>query len=135
MGDAARRRKFWQRIFGVGGPVGTRFGDLDESGAQCKRRVAGLVADSEHFVAQRGNQEQVQLREEARHFLRYFAAEAIGLDEIHGGEETRLAEKIGPGVGHLDFELVYTMGKGEFFKSRGAFGEKNQVERIVGPIW
>jgi len=81
---------------------------------------------SEHFVAQRGDQEQVQLREEGAPFLAAsFAAEAIGLDEIYGREETptggkRLGQagRVGP------FELVYTMVRVEFFKSRGGLRRK-----------
>src|SRR5712664_3090840 len=53
VGHAARGRKFWQGIFRIGGPVGARFGDFDEAGAERKRRVAGVVADGEHLVAQR----------------------------------------------------------------------------------
>src|SRR5712664_1212075 len=112
VGDAARGRKFWERIFGIGGPVRTRFGDLDEACAQGERRVAGVVADGEHFVAERRHEQQVHLREDARHFLRYFAAEAVGLDEIHGGEEARLAEKVWPVVRGLHFELVHAVAQG-----------------------
>src|SRR5260370_39916301 len=53
VGDAARRRKFWERIFGIGGPVGACFGELDEACAERERGVAGVVADRDHFVAER----------------------------------------------------------------------------------
>ncbi len=96
--------------------------------------MTGIVADSEHFVAQRRNEEQIHLREEAGHFFGDFAAEAVGLDEIDGGKKTRLTEKIGPGVWGLHFELVNAVAEGEFLKSGGTFGEKNQVERVVRPI-
>src|ERR1700674_2747040 len=45
MGHAARGRKFWQRVMRIGGPVGARFGDLDEAGAQGEGGVASVVAD------------------------------------------------------------------------------------------
>ena len=93
-----------------------------------------MVADGEHFVAERRHEQQIHLGKDAGHFLRDFAAEAISLDEIDGGEKTRLAEKIGPGVGRLDFELVDAVTQSEFFESGGAFGEENEVERIVRPI-
>jgi hypothetical protein len=96
--------------------------------------VAGVVADGEHFVAQRGDEEQIHLRKEAGHFFGDFAAEAISLDEVDGGQETSGAEKIGPGVVGLDFELVDAVAESEFLESVGAFSEKNEVEGIVGPI-
>jgi hypothetical protein len=39
VGNAARRRKLWQGIVRVGGPVGTRFGNFDEAGAKRERRM------------------------------------------------------------------------------------------------
>src|SRR5258708_11824219 len=97
--------------------------------------MTGLVADGEHFVAQRRYEQQVHLREDAGHFLRYFAAEAVGLDEIHGGEEARLAEKVGPGVRCLDFELVDAVAQGELLESGGGLGEENHGERGLPPNW
>ena len=106
MRDAARRIEFGQRAVGVGRPVAAGFGDFDESGAQGERGMAGEVGDGEHFVAQRGDQQQIDFGKDARHFVGDHAAEAVGLDEIHGGEEAGLAEDVGPGIGDLDFELV-----------------------------
>jgi len=63
-----------------------------KSGAESERRMAGVIADGEHFVAQGRNEEEIHLGEDAGHFFGDFAAEAIGLDEIHGGQEARLAE-------------------------------------------
>ena len=37
----------------------------------------------------------------ARHLLRHLAAEAVCLHEIHRGQKPRLAEDVGPRVGHL----------------------------------
>jgi hypothetical protein len=34
----------------------------------------------------------------------------------------------------LDFELVDAVAESEFFEGRGAFGEQNQVEGIIGPV-
>src|SRR5260370_2519801 len=111
-------------------PVRTRLRDLDKAGAEGQRRVAGIVADGEHFVAQRRNEEQIDLREDTGHFLGDFAAEAVRLDEIHGGEKTRLAKKVGPGVGGLHLELVYALAEGEFLESAGTFGKENTLERL-----
>src|SRR5882762_9076245 len=78
VGHAARGRKFWERIFWIGGPVRTRLGDFDKAGTQGERRVPGVVADGEHFVAERRHEQQIHLREDARHLFRDFAAEAVG---------------------------------------------------------
>src|SRR5439155_27139845 len=59
---------------------------------------------------------------------------AVGLDEIQSGAEARVAEKVGPGVRGLHFKLVESVAEGEFLESGGAFGEQNQVERVVPPI-
>src|SRR5216684_9048429 len=134
VGHAARGRELWKGIFRIGSPVRAGLGDLDEASSKRERRMAGIIADGEHFVAQRGNEQQIHLRKEAGHFFGDFAAEAVGLDKINGGEETRLTEKIGPGVGGLHFELVDAVAEGEFLESGGAFGEENQVERVVRPI-
>ncbi len=45
----------------VGGPVAAGFGDFDEAGAEGERRMAGEVGDDEHLVAQRGDEEQIDL--------------------------------------------------------------------------
>src|SRR5260370_35007913 len=131
---AARWRKLWERVLRIACPVGTCLRGWDEGGAGRERRMAGVIAYGEHLVAQRRHEEQIHLREETRHFLGDFAAEAVGLDKIHGGKETRLTEKIGPGVWRLHFELVDAVAEGEFLESGGAFGEENQVERVVRPI-
>ncbi len=47
-----------------------------------------------------------------RALLGDFAAEAIGLDEIDGGEEARLAEEVGPSIRSLDFELIDAVAQG-----------------------
>ena len=134
VGNTARRRKFWKRIVRVGGPVGASFGDFDKAGAQRERRMAGVVGDGEHFVAKGRDQEQVDVRKNARHFLTDFAAEAVGLYEINGGKKARLAEEIRPGVVRLHFELIVGVGKREFFEGGGSFGEEIEIERAVGPV-
>ena len=50
MRDTAWRVELGERMGWVGGPVATRFGDLDESGAKCERWVAGEVGQGEHLV-------------------------------------------------------------------------------------
>src|SRR5260370_40135834 len=134
VGHAARGRELWKGIFRIGSPVRAGLGDLDEASSKRERRMAGIVADGEHLVAQRGNEQQIHLREEARHFLGDFAAEAVGLDEIDGGKKTRLTEKIGPGVWGLHFELVDPGAEGELLESGAALGEENRGERVGRPI-
>src|SRR6266700_7118572 len=55
VGHAAWRGKLRQRIFRIGRPVRARLGNFNEAGAQRERGMPGLVADGEHFVAQRRN--------------------------------------------------------------------------------
>src|SRR5260370_3428602 len=117
VGHAARGRELWKGIFRIGSPVRAGLGDLDEASSKRERRMAGVIADGEHLVAQRGNEQHIHLREEARHFLGDFAAEAVGLDKIHGGEETRLAAKIGPGGWGLHLGLGDTVAAGEVLES------------------
>ncbi len=62
------------------------------------------------------------------------AAEAIGLDEVDGGQEAGLTEGVGPGIRALRSELVESSGQGKFLKSGGGFGEEDDVQRIVGPV-
>jgi len=106
VGDAARRGEFRDGAAGVGGPIGAGFSDFDETGAHGERGLAGEIGDGEHFVAERWDEEQVDFGKNAGHFFGDSAAQAIGLNEIHGGQETRLAEEVWPGVVGLDFELV-----------------------------
>jgi hypothetical protein len=58
---AARRREFGQRMRRVGRPIAARFRHFHEAGAQRERRMAGEVADGQHFVAQRRHQQQIDL--------------------------------------------------------------------------
>src|SRR6266567_3839706 len=134
VGNAAGRREFRQGMLRVGCPVRARFGDFDKASAKRERGVASVVADGEHFVAERRNEEQVDVGENARHFLADFAAEAVGLNEIHCGEKTGLAEKIGPGVVRLHFELIDTVGERELLERGGSFGEEIEIEGAVRPV-
>jgi len=77
-----------------------------KTGAHGERGLAGEIGDGEHFVAERWDEEQVDFGKNAGHFFGDSAAQAIGLNEIHGGQETRLAEEVWPGVVGLDLELV-----------------------------
>src|SRR5439155_151140 len=40
----------------------------------------------------------------------------VRLDKVHCGKEPRLAEGIRPGVGHLDFKLIYLMADRELLE-------------------
>src|SRR5947207_4113769 len=134
VGNAAGRSEFWQRVLRVGGPVGARLADLDETGAKRERRMTGIVAGGEHFVAKRRDEQQIHIRENPRHFLADFAAEAVGLHEIHSRKKTGLAEKIGPGVVRLHFELIDAVGECEFFERGGTFSEKVEIEAAIRPV-
>jgi hypothetical protein len=114
--DAAGRRELGERICGIRRPVAAGFGDFDESGTEGKGGMAGEVRDGEHFIAERRDEQDVYLGEDASHFLSDFTAEAIGLHEIDGREEAGLAEQIGPSVGDLDLQLIEASAEGEFFE-------------------
>src|SRR5256884_1017653 len=96
--------------------------------------MAGVVADGEHFVAERRNKQQIHIGKKARHLLADFAAETIGLNKIHGRKKTRLAEKVGPGVVCLHFQLIDAVGERELLERGGTFGEEIDIERAVRPI-
>src|ERR1700678_3682080 len=96
--------------------------------------MTGKVRKGQHLVAQGRHQQQVDLREDAGHFLGDFAPEAVGLHEVHGGEKAGLAENVGPGVWHLRFELIEAAAERELLESRGSFSEENQVEKVKGPV-
>src|SRR5271155_1159725 len=78
MRHTPRRRKFGWRVSRIGRPIAARLRDLDEARAQGERGMARSVGDGKHLVAQRGNQKQVDLGEEAPHLVGDFAPEAIG---------------------------------------------------------
>ncbi len=101
----------------VGGPVAAGFGDFDEAGSVGERRVADEVRNIEHFVAKGGDEQEIDLFEDAGHLERNLTAKAVGLDIVHGGEKTGLTEDGGPGVGRLDFELVEAAGEGQVFEA------------------
>ena len=126
--DTARRRKLWDRAAGVGGPVGARFGDFDETGAHRERGMAGEICDRQHFVAKRWDEQQIDLRKNARHFLRYFSPQTVRLHKIYRRQESRLAKNVGPRVVGLHFQLIYRVIQRDFFKGGRAFREQNQVE-------
>src|SRR5919108_4349971 len=134
MRNPARGRKFGQRMLRVGGPIGARLADFHKTGAQRERRVAGIVADGEHFVPQRRDEEQIHVRKNARHLLADFATEAISLNKIHSRKKTGLAKEIGPGIVRLHFELINGVIQGDLLEGGGAFGKKVEIEAAVGPV-
>src|SRR5712692_2565782 len=96
--------------------------------------MAGVVADGEHLVAERRDEQQIDIGENASHFLTDFAAEAVRLDEVDGGKEAGLTEEVGPGVVGLHFELIGGARESEFLEGGGALGEEVEIERAVGPV-
>src|SRR5580704_13309705 len=75
MGNPARWRKFGKRILGIRRPVRTCLAHLNEAGAERDRWMAGVVADRQHFIAQRRDQQHIDLRKDTRHFFADLAAE------------------------------------------------------------
>jgi transposase len=132
--DAAGRVEGGERVMRIGSPVAAGLRDFDEAGAEGERRVAGGVGDGEHLVAEGGDKEQVDGAHEGGHLKCYPATEAVGLDEVHGGEIAGLAEGVGPGIGLLTGELAKAAGEGELFKAGGGLGEEDDLERAVGPV-
>ena len=96
--------------------------------------MAGVVGDGEHLVAQRRHQQQIDLGKHARHFLGHFAAQAIGLNEIHRRQEARFAEQVRPSIGNLYLELIGAPVEHDLLECRCAFREQNHIERLVGPV-
>jgi len=136
--DAAGWVEGGEQVSGVGGPVAAGLGDGDEAGAEGERGMAGEVGEGEHLVAERGDEEEVGWvgagGEDAGHLEGDFAAEAVGLDVVDGGEVAGLAEGVGPGIGLLAGELVEAAGEGEVFEGGGGLGEEDELERVVGPV-
>src|SRR5580692_12539254 len=82
--DATWWRKLRDGAAWVGRPVGTRFGDFDKSCAHRERRMAGEIGDGQHFVAQRRNDQQIDLRKDACHFVGDFSPQPVRLHKIDG---------------------------------------------------
>src|SRR3954454_17295256 len=82
VGNAARWGELWQGVRGVWSPVAASLRHLHEAGAQHQRGMAGEVGDGENLIAKRRDKQHIHLGEDSGHFLRYLAAEAIGLDEV-----------------------------------------------------
>ena len=71
---------------------------------------------------------------DSRHLRRHLAAEAIGLHEVDGRQESRLAKEIRPRVGHLHLELIRAAVERELLERRRRLGEEDQLQRVVRPI-
>ena len=71
VGNATRRGELRQGMGGVGSPIAAGFRDFDEASAESERRMAGVVGDDENFVAERGDEEQVDLGHDAGHLCLY----------------------------------------------------------------
>ena len=69
-----------------------------------------------------------------RHLDGHLSPQAVSLHEIDGREEARFTKDVRPGVGRLDFELIESARQSKIFKGGRRFGEKNQLQRTVGPI-
>jgi hypothetical protein len=131
---AARRIELRQRLAGSGAQSLRACATCTEAGAQGQRRVAGEVRDRQHLVAQRRHQQQVHLREDARHLQRHLAAQAVGLHEVDRRQEARLAEQVRPGVRHLRLQLVDAVVQRDLLERRRRFREQHRVQRLVRPV-
>ena len=49
-------------------------------------------------------------------------------------ERNRDWRKVGPGVGHLDLQLVHLWLSVSSSKAAAGFGKQDQVERVIGPV-
>src|ERR1700760_4987906 len=67
VGDSTRRAELRERLCWIGSPVAACLCDFNEAGSQSQRGMAGEVGDGEHLVAERGNQQQIDLLHDARH--------------------------------------------------------------------
>ena len=127
VGYAAGWAELWQGMGRVRGPVAAGLAYLHEARAQSERGVTCEIGDREDFVAKRGDQQQVHLAHDALHFERDLATHSVSLNEVYCGEEARLAESVGPGVGDLHAKLVVGVRKGELFKGGGGLCEQYGV--------
>src|SRR5690242_1838033 len=73
MRNAAWRRELRKGMGGVRSPIAARLGNFYEAGSKCERRVAGEVTDRQHLIAERRCEQQIHIREDAHHLLRYTA--------------------------------------------------------------
>ena len=111
VGDAAGRGELWAADVLGSGAQSLR---ASETSTKPARRVSEGWPVKLVMVSISSRREGTRSRstscDDAGHLLRDLAAEAVGLDEVDGGEEARLAEGVGPGVGDLRFELVELRG-------------------------
>src|ERR1035438_9592584 len=133
MRDTARRRESRKWALGIWRPIASGLRHLDEARAKRKRRVASEVGDDKHFVAQRRHQEQVHLGEDPRHFLGDLPAKPVGLDEVNRRQKSRLAKRVGPGIGNLNLKLIETAAEGQFFEGGSRFRKEYQIEGVIRP--
>jgi hypothetical protein len=84
--NTAGRIERWQRMRGSGAQSLRAFPKPARSRRAVRERgMSGEIGDGEHFVAQRGNQQQIDLRERsAFHFERNFTAKTVGLHKVNG---------------------------------------------------
>ena len=92
------------------------------------------VGDRQHLVAQRRHEQQVHLREDARHLDRHASPEAVGLHKVDCREKARFAEQVGPRVRNLRLELRSLTTEGEFLERSRRLAEQHMVERAIRPV-
>jgi len=89
-----------------------------------QRRVTGEVGQGQHLVRaakeRAADRPGLKMRAISLATLR---RKAIGLNEVDGGEEARLAKSIGPGIGDLRAQLIELVVEGDLLESSGGFGE------------
>src|SRR5229473_4310227 len=96
--------------------------------------MPGEVCKRKHFISQRRHKQQVNSRKDARHLFRHFSPEAVRLHQVHGGQEAGLAEEIRPRIRHLNLQLIQFPAECEFLERSCAFGEENQIKRVIRPV-
>ena len=96
---------FGSGCFGSGAQSLRASRHFNETRAQSQRGMPGVVGDHQHLIAQRRHQQQIHLREDARHLLRHLAPHSVRLHEIHRRQKPRLTEHIRPRIRNLRPEL------------------------------
>ena len=116
MGHAARRRKVGSGWFGSGAQslrasdTSTKPARSVSDGCPVKLVMVSISSRSE------GTSSRSTCGEHAGHLFGDFAPEAVRLDEVDCRKEPGLAKNVGPGVGHLSFELIQPAAQRKFFE-------------------
>ena len=68
--------------------------------------MPGATCDGQHFIAERGDQEQIDFGKDAGHFLGNTTSKTVGLYQIHCRQEAGLAKDVWPGIRDLNLKFA-----------------------------